>query len=173
MSYFSFSLSSYLQLAPRRWGTVRIGFWQEAARAFTWSLYCFQLRGSAACLTRRPSEVSHYVPKQRHCKSACHMKTLLKKSMFIAVSLALFTCTCLMLSACAANATSAPEIPRTSGEDQPAPMNISTQVSSDVIADENCLPGGPSDTQPEYWKIEEFEVWMEQQRDQIQKLADN
>lgn len=101
------------------------------------------------------------------------MKTLLKKSMFIAVSLALFTCTCLMLSACAANATSAPEIPRTSGEDQPAPMNISTQVSSDVIADENCLPGGPSDTQPEYWKIEEFEVWMEQQRDQIQKLADN
>ncbi|EDM98870.1 hypothetical protein BACCAP_03673 [Pseudoflavonifractor capillosus ATCC 29799] len=52
-------------------------------------------------------------------------------------------------------------------------MNISTQVSSDVIADENCLPGGPSDTQPEYWKIEEFEVWMEQQRDQIQKLADN
>lgn len=100
-------------------------------------------------------------------------ETLLKKSMFIAVSLALFTCTCLMLSACAANATSAPEIPRTSGEDQPAPMNISTQVSSDVIADENCLPGGPSDTQPEYWKIEEFEVWMEQQRDQIQKLADN
>ena len=72
MSYFSFSFSSYLQLAPRRWGTVRIGFWQEAARAFTWSLYCFQLRGSAACLTRRPSEVSHYVPKQRHCKSACH-----------------------------------------------------------------------------------------------------
>ena len=72
MSYFSFSLSSYLQLAPRRWGTVRIGFRQEAARAFTWSLYCFQLRGSAACLTRRPSEVSHYVPKQRHCKSACH-----------------------------------------------------------------------------------------------------
>lgn len=101
------------------------------------------------------------------------MKTLLKKSMFIAVSLALFTCTCLMLSACAANATSAPEIPRTSGEDQPAPMSISTQVSSDVIADENCLPGGPSDTQPEYWEIEEFEVWMEQQRDQIQKLADN
>src|SRR5699024_11522637 len=101
------------------------------------------------------------------------MKTLLKKSMFIAVSLALFTCTCLMLSACAANATSAPEIPRTSGEDQSAPMNISTQVSSDVIADENCLPGGPSDTQPEYWEIEEFEVWMEQQRDQIQKLADN
>ena len=101
------------------------------------------------------------------------MKTLLKKNMFIAVSLALFTCTCLMLSACAANATSAPEIPRTSGEDQSAPMNISTQVSSDVIADENCLPGGPSDTQPEYWEIEEFEVWMEQQRDQIQKLADN
>ena len=64
--------SSYSQLAPRRWGTVRIGFRQEAARAFTWSLYCFQLRGSAACLTRRPSEVSHYVPKQRHCKSACH-----------------------------------------------------------------------------------------------------
>ena len=91
------------------------------------------------------------------------MKTLLKKNMFIAVSLALFTCTCLMLSACAANATSAPEIPRTSGEDQSAPMNISTQVSSDVIADENCLPGGPSDTQPEYWEIEEFEVWMEQQ----------
>ena len=106
-------------------------------------------------------------------RKTIRMKTLLKKSMFIAVSLALFTCTCLMLSACAANATSAPEIPRTSGEDQPAPMNISTQVSSDVIADENCLPGGPSDTQPEYWEIEEFEVWMEQQRDQIQKLADN
>ncbi len=101
------------------------------------------------------------------------MKTLLKKSMFIAVSLALLTCTCLMLSACAAKATAAPEIPRTSGADQPTPMNISTQVSSDVIADENCLPGGPSDTQPEYWEIEEFEDWMEQQRDQIQKLADN
>lgn len=37
----------------------------------------------------------------------------------------------------------------------------------------NCLPGGPSDTQLEYWEIDEFEDWMEQQRDQIQKLADN
>ena len=99
------------------------------------------------------------------------MKTPLKKSMVISISLALLAC--LMLSACAANATPAPEIPRNSGEDQPAPMNISTQVSSDVIADETCLPGGPSDTQLEYWEIDEFEDWMEQQRDQIQKLADN
>lgn len=72
MSCFAVSLSSYLQLAPRRWETVRIGFRQEAARAFTWSLYCFQLQGSAACLMRRPCEVSHCVPKQRLCKSACH-----------------------------------------------------------------------------------------------------
>lgn len=99
------------------------------------------------------------------------MKTPLKKSMVIAIALALLTC--LILSACATNATSVPEIPSASGEDQPTSMNISTQVSSDVIADENCLPGGPSDTQPEYWEIEEFEDWMEQQRDQIQKLADN
>lgn len=99
------------------------------------------------------------------------MKTLLKKSMFIAISLALFSC--LTLAACTANATSTQEIPSNSGEDQAAPMNTSTQVSSDVIADENCLPGGPSDTQLEYWEIDEFEDWMEQQRDQIQKLADN
>ena len=99
------------------------------------------------------------------------MKTLLKKNMFIAVSLALFSC--LTLAACTANATSTQEIPSNSGEDQAAPMNTSTQVSSDVIADENCLPGGPSDTQLEYWEIDEFEDWMEQQRDQIQKLADN
>ena len=91
--------------------------------------------------------------------------------MVIAISLVLLTC--LMLSACTANVTSAPEIPRNSGEDQAAPMNTSTQVSSDVIADETCLPGGPSDTQLEYWEIDEFEDWMEQQRDQIQKLADN
>lgn len=91
--------------------------------------------------------------------------------MVIAISLVLLTC--LMLSACTANVTSAPEIPRNSGEDQAAPMNTSTQVSSDVIADETCLSGGPSDTQLEYWEIDEFEDWMEQQRDQIQKLADN
>ena len=42
-----------------------------------------------------------------------------------------------------------------------------------MAADGNCLPGGPSDTQLEYWEIDEFEDWMEQQRDQIQKLADN
>ena len=88
------------------------------------------------------------------------MKIPLKKSMVIAISLVLLTC--LMLSACTANVTSAPEIPRNSGEDQAAPMNTSTQVSSDVIADETCLPGGPSDTQLEYWEIDEFEDWMEQ-----------
>ena len=93
------------------------------------------------------------------------------KKTFIAISLALFSC--LTLAACTANATSTQEIPSNSGEDQAAPMNTSTQVSSDVIADENCLPGGPSDTQLEYWEIDEFEDWMEQQRDQIQKLADN
>ena len=93
------------------------------------------------------------------------------KKTFIAISLALFSC--LTLAACTANATSTQEIPSNSGEDQAAPMNTSTQVSSDVIVDENCLPGGPSDTQLEYWEIDEFEDWMEQQRDQIQKLADN
>ena len=97
------------------------------------------------------------------------------KKTFIAISLALFSC--LILAACTANVTSTQEIPSNSGEDQAAPMNTSTQVSSDVIADavadENCLSGGPSDTQLEYWEIDEFEDWMEQQRDQIQKLADN
>lgn len=100
------------------------------------------------------------------------MKTLLKNSMFIAVSLALLTCTCLMLSACAANATSTQEIPSNSGKNQPVSTNIS-QDTLDLVADENCLSGGPSDTQLEYWEIDEFEDWMEQQRDQIQKLADN
>ena len=93
------------------------------------------------------------------------------KKTFIAISLALFSCW--TFAAVTANATSTQEIPSNSGEDQAAPMNTSTQVSSDVIADENCLPGGPSDTQLEYWEIDEFEDWMEQQRDQIQKLADN
>lgn len=93
------------------------------------------------------------------------MKIPLKKSMVIAISLVLLTC--LMLSACTANVTSAPEIPHNSGEDQAAPMNTSTQISSDVIADETCLPGGPSDTQLEYWEIDEFEDWMEQQ-DKVQ-----
>ena len=93
------------------------------------------------------------------------------KKTFIAISLALFSC--LTLAACTANATYTQEIPSNLGEDQAAPMNTSTQVSSDVIADETCLPGGPSDTQLEYWEIDEFEDWMEQQRDQIQKLADN
>lgn len=53
------------------------------------------------------------------------MKIPLKKSMVIAISLVLLTC--LMLSACTANVTSAPEIPRNSGEDQAAPINTSTQ----------------------------------------------
>ena len=74
------------------------------------------------------------------------------KKTFIAISLALFSC--LTLAACTANTTSTQEIPSNSGEDQAAPMNTSTQVSSDVIADENCLPGGPSDTQLEYWEID-------------------
>ena len=80
------------------------------------------------------------------------------KKTFIAISLALFSC--LTLAACTANATSTQEIPSNSGEDQAAPMNTSTQVSSDVIADENCLPGGPSDTQLEYWEIDEFEDYV-------------
>ena len=92
------------------------------------------------------------------------------KKTFIAISLALFSC--LILAACTANATSTQEIPSNSGKNQPASTNIS-QDTSDVAADENCLPGGPSDTQLEYWEIDEFEDWMEQQRDQIQKLADN
>ena len=94
------------------------------------------------------------------------MKIPLKKSMVIAISLVLLTC--LMLSACTANVTSAPEIPRNSGEDQAAPMNTSTQVSSDVIADETCLPGGPSDTQLEYWEIDEFEdEWTQEDVDSL------
>ena len=92
------------------------------------------------------------------------------KKTFIAISLALFSC--LILAACAANATSTQEIPSKSGKNQPVSTNISQDIL-DVVADENCLPGGPSDTQLEYWEIDEFEDWMEQQRDQIQKLADN
>lgn len=79
---------------------------------------------------------------------------------------------CLILAACTANATSTQEIPSNSGKNQPVSTNIG-QDTSDAVADENCLPGGPSDTQLEYWEIDEFEDWMEQQRDQIQKLADN
>lgn len=92
------------------------------------------------------------------------------KKTFIAISLALFSC--LILAACTANATSTQEIPSNSGKNQPVSTNIG-QDTSDAVADENCLPGGPSDTQLEYWEIDEFEDWMEQQRDQIQKLADN
>ena len=92
------------------------------------------------------------------------------KKTFIAISLALFSC--LILAACTVNATSTQEIPSNSGKNQPVSTNIG-QDTSDVIADETCLPGGPSDTQLEYWEIDEFEDWMEQQRDQIQKLADN
>lgn len=92
------------------------------------------------------------------------------KKTFIAISLSLFSC--LILAACTANATSTQEIPSNSGKNQPVSTNIG-QDTSDAVADENCLPGGPSDTQLEYWEIDEFEDWMEQQRDQIQKLADN
>lgn len=92
------------------------------------------------------------------------------KKTFIAISLALFSC--LILAACTANATSTQEIPSNSGKNQPVSTNIG-QDTSDAVADENCMPGGPSDTQLEYWEIDEFEDWMEQQRDQIQKLADN
>lgn len=84
--------------------------------------------------------------------------------------MALFSC--LILAACTANATSTQEIPSNSGKNQPVSTNIG-QDTSDAVADENCLPGGPSDTQLEYWEIDEFEDWMKQQRDQIQKLADN
>ena len=87
------------------------------------------------------------------------------KKTFIAISLALFSC--LILAACTANATSTQEIPSNSGKNQPVSTNIG-QDTSDAVADENCLPGGPSDTQLEYWEIDEFEDWMEQQRDQIQ-----
>ena len=86
------------------------------------------------------------------------------KKTFIAISLALFSC--LILAACAANATSTQEIPSNSGKNQPVSTNIS-QDTLDVVADENCLPGGPSDTQLEYWEIDEFEDWMEQQ-DKVQ-----
>ena len=79
---------------------------------------------------------------------------------------------CLILAACTANATSTQEIPSNSGKNHPVSTNIG-QDTSDAVAGENCLPGGPSDTQLEYWEIDEFEDWMEQQRDQIQKLADN
>ena len=81
------------------------------------------------------------------------------KKTFIAISLALFSC--LTLAACTANATSTQEIPSNSGKNQPVSTNISQDIL-DVVADENCLPGGPSDTQLEYWEIDEFEDWMEQ-----------
>ena len=97
------------------------------------------------------------------------MKTPQKK-ISTAISLALLTC--LLLSACSTKSASAPELPSNVDGSKLAATNISKQNASDVEGG-NCLPGGSSDSQLEFWEIEEFEDWMEQQRDQNQKLADN
>ena len=98
------------------------------------------------------------------------MKASLKKRISAAISLALFVCS--ILSACAAKTASSPGMPSPSGESQMVSTN-SGQATSDMPPNGNCLPGGPSEIQPQYWEIDEFEAWMNQQHEQIQKLADN
>lgn len=98
------------------------------------------------------------------------MKASLKKKMSTALSLALFVCP--ILSACAAKTASSPGMPSPSEEKQMVSTN-SSQATSDMPTSGNCLPSGPSEIQPQYWEMDEFEAWMNQQHEQIQKLADN
>ena len=46
---------------------MRAGFRPETSRAYFRDLYCFQSRSSAACLTRRPCSVCHYLSRSISC----------------------------------------------------------------------------------------------------------
>lgn len=42
------------------------------------------------------------------------------------------------------------------------------------VGEQTCLaPGGKTDSQLEFWKVDEFESWMEQQHEENQRLADS
>lgn len=42
------------------------------------------------------------------------------------------------------------------------------------VGEHTCLaPGGKTDSQLEFWKVDEFESWMEQQHEENQRLADS
>jgi hypothetical protein len=46
-------------------------------------------------------------------------------------------------------------------------------ASSDVEVRADLVPGGKSVDQLEFWQADEFEIWMEQQHEENQRLADN
>lgn len=103
------------------------------------------------------------------------MKKIMQRNLLMVTSLALLSC--LTLSACGAGRPSSSTL-STSGGNEVSATKTSNQDIPDAKAnpledDDKCLPGGQSDIQIDYWEVEEFEDWMEQQRSQNQKLADS
>ncbi len=50
---------------------------------------------------------------------------------------------------------------------------LPNSINGDV-GEQTCLaPGGKTDSQLEFWKVDEFESWMEQQHKENQRLADS
>ena len=70
MTLFSSSASPYLSCSPVNREQHGSGP-ARPARAYSMGLYCFQPKGSAASLTRRPCKVSHCLLKQRQRLRSC------------------------------------------------------------------------------------------------------
>ena len=49
---------------------------------------------------------------------------------------------------------------------------VTSPDTSSSINDPHLLAGGENSEQPEFWTVDEFKNWMEQQRDANQELAD-
>lgn len=102
------------------------------------------------------------------------MKKTMKRNLLMATSFALFSS--LGLSAYETKATPSNTPSNLAGNEFFIPKSYQDMSGTIENALENydkCLLGGQSDDQLDFWKVEEFEDWMEQQYTQNQKLVES